>query len=345
MLPTLKKMLINVIQIVLSPPRLVARRLPNNLFQITEQIGTKAFHKNISEHDLEKWFDSTFQAPFKQAQVYTETADYHILLDKNGKRKIIKKPPTKNLENLSHNRVKKTIVDEPFFQKLGISNDKKNQVNKFLELFNDVLDELPKNAKIVDFGCGKGYLTFALFEFLKDKNIESSIVGIDSKIDVIDKLKNKNIHLIAGDIKDYNEPFDVLIALHACNTATDIALEKAILNKSKIILAAPCCHQELYKQVKADKLTPLLKHGIFKERFSALATDAIRGLILESCGYQVQMIEFVDFTHTPKNILIRAIYNPRASNMTKAKDHLREFIDFLNVNQTLMKLRNAANTR
>lgn len=317
-----------LLKIVLSPPRVEARRLPGGKFQITEQRGKQAFHRNIGEKEIEAWFEATFKPPFKQAQLYFEDHDEHILLNKQGERKVIKKPATHAALPVAHNRAKKRLLTDDIFQKLKITPDKRVQVDHFLQLANDIVSDLPSPFKAVDFGCGKAYLTFALYHFFKDKNLAFSLTGIDSKKEVIDNLKKEtsDIDFQVGDISRYSGKLDLAIALHACDIATDIAIRKAVEGKAKALLLAPCCQQEFLKQIKNAPMQPLLKHGLLKERFSSLLTDTVRGLFLESKGYDVQMIEFVDPSHTPKNLLIRALYKPHKGKMDKAASDLNEIV-------------------
>ena len=203
--------------------------------------------------------------------------------------------------------------------------DKYKQINKYLETIEAVIKELPKtHLRIIDFGCGKSYLTFAMYHYLTEiqhKSVE--IVGLDLKEDVIafcsalaKELDYANLHFQVGDIGHYttNQTIDMVVSLHACNTATDAALAKAVGWEAKVILAVPCCHNECYKQIDNQLFAPLLKHGILKERMAALITDGLRGQYLESMGYKVSIMEFIDMQHTPKNILIKAIRTTSTSN-------------------------------
>lgn len=232
----------------------------------------------------------------------------------------------------THNKTKKYIIpdNEPcdFLIELGVMNkdgkvlakkyDKFKQINKFLEIVDDAVTKaLPESDyKIIDFGCGKAYLTFALYYYFnKIKNINVQIVGLDLKKEVIDfcnsvvkKLNYSKLRFEYGDIKDYNtnQVVDMVVTLHACDNATDAALVKAIKWNTSTILSVPCCQHEFFDKVNNDNLEPMLKHGLIKERLSSLVTDSLRSLFLETKGYKVQLVEFVDMEHTPKNILIRA---------------------------------------
>ena len=236
-------------------------------------------------------------------------------------------------DSVSHNRQKQRVVQEgeliPFMIELGImtkdgqviakEQDKFSASNRFLEMVTDVLPNLPmdREIKIVDFGCGKSYLTFALYHLLAVKlKRQISVVGLDLKEDVIAfctdlarKLGYEKLHFQVGDIAKYEDQsaVDMVVTLHACDTATDAALVKAIDWGASVILSVPCCQHELFRQVANEALKPLLSHGLLKERFSALATDAVRAQLLEVLGYKTQLLEFIDPEHTPKNMLIRAV--------------------------------------
>jgi SAM-dependent methyltransferase len=265
---------------------------------------------------------------------YTAVADYHLLTGKKGQITLLKKAPTKSAPlSLAHNRVKSYLWKEgtpiPFLVHLGIMNaegrvyeskkDKFGQINRFLEMVEDITSHLPSSRliRIIDFGCGKAYLTFALYYFLKfTKGYSIHITGLDLKQEMVQKCQElaknlgyeQDLAFICQDINQFTstEPIDIMVSLHACDTATDAALEKAIRWQASVILCVPCCQHELFKQVKNENLRPLLKHGILKERFAALATDAARAQLLETFGYQVQILEFIDMEYTPKNLLIRA---------------------------------------
>ncbi len=299
-------------------------------YQMSEQKEKQIFHRNLSDDQCLSWMIENIDR-FKQTFLFTADFDYHLLSGKKGIT-LLKKPPTKTPQSFSHNRKKHYSINEgdkvPFLITLGIMNpegkvypakqDKFRQINKFLETIEDVLPSLKekKKLKIVDFGCGKAYLTFALYYYLThQKNFIVEMIGIDLKADVISDCQklaaslNFDIQFINASIDDYQSKgtIDMVVSLHACDTATDAALEKAIGWQAQVILSVPCCQHELLSQIEQESLTPLLKHGILKERFSALATDAARGQLLEIAGYHTQIVEFIDMEHTPKNILIRAI--------------------------------------
>lgn len=302
-------------------------------FQITENHLQKAFHHNFTKESCFEWLKKHL-GDFKQAFFYTNVGDYHLLLGKKGHFTLLKKGPTKIPRELKHNRQKDYIWEEgipvPFLVHLGIMNsegkvyaakkDKFRQINRFLEMINDVLPHFnhSQRLQVVDFGCGKAYLTFALYHFLKEtKGYQIAMAGLDLKSDVIaycqglvEKLGYQDdLQFMCGDINDFQikGTVDMVVSLHACDTATDAALERAIRWQSQVILSVPCCQHEVMQQIQQEKLLPLMKHGIVKERFAALVTDAARAQLLEVLGYQTQILEFIDVEHTPKNLLIRAI--------------------------------------
>lgn len=260
-----------------------------------------------------------------------------------------------------HNRKKKYIIPEDvpckFLEILGVMNekgkifkdkyDKFRQINKYLEFIRDIKDELQKKDKIriVDFGSGKAYLTFALYYYISEVlGVEAEITGIDLKKDVVefcnrtaDSLGYDKLKFLCGDIQTFTEfeNIDMIVTLHACDIATDMAIAHGIKWKSRIIMVVPCCQHEIFGQIKSEVMSPLLKHGILKERISSLVTDAARGNLLEACGYYVQFIEFIDMEHTPKNIMIRAI--KEKDNNPKALEEYEKYKQFWNINPYLEK--------
>lgn len=265
---------------------------------------------------------------------------------------------------MSHNRKKNYLLKEgmviPPLADLGIFTkdgrvvrsmyDKYRQINRFLELVEDVVKDYPKkDMHIIDFGCGKSYLTFILYYYLVElKGYQVHMTGLDLKEDVICKCNETakkyhygNLHFELGDINGYqtDEPVDMVVTLHACDTATDYALYNAISWNAGIILSVPCCQHELNAQVKSEDLSLLTRYGIVKERMSALMTDAIRANVLEYCGYKTQLLEFIDIAHSPKNILIRAVRgNVSKAKREKAKEEIESLCREFRVEQTLAKL-------
>lgn len=313
------------------------------LYQLTFTYDKKVTHQNCSEEDVVGEILKLMESYFRNATFFVEDEDIHVLTSKKGKITMLHKKPTKKLTPYkAHNRKKKYIIEEgedcDFLLYLGVMSsnrkihakkyDKFKQINKFLEIIENSLDAFDpsKPISILDFGCGKAYLTFALYYYLvKKKGYQVDIIGLDLKEDVIDycnhvatELDYKGLQFLKGDIKDYNEKeeVDMVITLHACDTATDAALIKATHWNAKVILSVPCCQHELFNQIKAPVLEPMLKHGLIKERLSSLVTDAMRTQLLEVVGYEVTVIEFIDMEHTPKNLMIKAVKtgrpNPKA---------------------------------
>ena len=306
------------------------------------------FHKKLSAAELDDFLAAHAGTTFHACVERTETEEITILANKKGKMTRLAKPiRAENAPVPTLNRTKKYLLREgvpvPFLVHLGVMNaegkvlaakyDKFKQINRFLEYIDDILGDVlsarkaagrPVSAeqplRVVDFGSGKSYLTFAVQYFLTDiRGIPCDITGLDLKEDVIayctalaTQCKCKNLHFAVGDIAQYGEAAapDIVMTLHACDTATDYALNYAITRGTTAILSVPCCQHELNAQLAKQPdspFAPLLKHGILKERFAALATDALRAEYLEQAGYKVQVLEFIDMAHTPKNLLIRAV--------------------------------------
>ncbi|MBA2728797.1 MAG: SAM-dependent methyltransferase [Parachlamydiaceae bacterium] len=342
------------------------------LYQISEQRAEKIFHRNVTASELSIFLFDEKASNFKQAIFFTEDADYQLLRRQKGKETLLKKKPSKGKTLPLHNRQKNYLLPEgepiDFLIRLGIMNkegqvfpkkvDKFRQINRYLEIVDDTLSELPNDRElnILDFGCGKSYLTFALYHYLKEiKNVSAKLTGLDLKKDVIDfcnglakELGYHKLSFEVGNIEGFapeSSP-DMVICLHACDTATDAALENAVRWRAKVILAVPCCQHELFNQVEQPLLSSLLRHGILRERFAALVTDAARADILESLGYHCQIIEFIDLEHTPKNLLIKAIRtkdvqtsltsdNISSKKILSAKERYQAFSQTLNIRPSL----------
>ena len=283
---------------------------------------------------------------FKQIEVTSRTKVITAMVNKKGTATFkVKNQVTQGTKDLSHNRKKQYILEEgevvPFLVDLNVMSkdgkilkpkyDKFKQINRFLEFIRDVVEYLPKDRKstIIDFGCGKSYLTFAMYYYLKEKlGLDIRIIGLDLKKDVIAKCNETakkygydGLRFELGDINGYQTPFevDMVVTLHACDVATDFALYNAINWKAGMIFSVPCCQHELNKQMKTEDFALLTRYGIIKERFAALTTDAIRANLLEYCGYRTQMLEFIDFEQTPKNLLIRAVRKPVVPSSVRKK--------------------------
>lgn len=335
---------IDFIQAILSNPRTkegiikVKVRpvmMKDRLFLQLETFSkTQAFHENLEpEAAVERIVD--YMKEFKQMQMATKDTDYTILVSKKGKVTIQKKAvkTSRNVKIQAHNRSKKYILQEgmkvPFLQDLGVMTqdgkivrtrfDKFRQINRFLEFIEDILPQLDKDKEItiLDFGCGKSYLTFAMYYYLHElKQYDIRIIGLDLKSEVIahcnalsKEYGYEKLTFLEGDIADYEgvNEVDMVVTLHACDTATDYALAKAVGWNAKVILSVPCCQHELNRQIENEVLAPIMKYGLLKERFAALVTDGLRAEYLESMGYDTQVLEFIDMEHTPKNILLRAV--------------------------------------
>lgn len=304
------------------------------IFQLESFAGNQAFHKNAEANEAVELILSHMEN-MKQMQLETRTEIYTILVSKKGKVTIKKKMQKcqKEAADLSHNRKKKYVLEEgtlvPFLRDLGVMTeegkivhsrfDKFKQINRFLEFIEDILPQLDKGREltILDFGCGKSYLTFAMYYYLHElKEYDIRIIGLDLKKDVIrhcnelaEKYGYEKLKFLEGNIADYTgvDKVDMVVTLHACDTATDFALAKAVGWDAKVILSVPCCQHELNRQIENETLAPVLKYGLIKERMAALITDALRAEYLEREGYEAQILEFIDMEHTPKNILIRAV--------------------------------------
>ena len=332
------------------------------VFQATATVGTKAIHKNYTLEEVLPYVEACLTDGFSQLQIQGQMKDGAVLVSKKGKQ-TIKTRPHEALEPVkiqSHNRVKQYILKEgipvPFLVDLGVMNkegkvhthsyDKFKQINRFLEFIEDILPSLQKDREvtILDFGCGKSYLTFAMYYYLKElKGYDVNIIGLDLKEDVIKKCSSlarkygyEKLHFLQGDIADYEgvNKVDMVVTLHACDKATDYALAKAVEWDAEVILSVPCCQHELNYRIQNDLLEPVLKYGILKERMSALITDGIRAELLESEGYHTQILEFIDMEHTPKNLLIRAVKTGDKAPVAK----LSQMTDAFNGHLTLEKL-------
>lgn len=298
-------------------------------FQFESFRNNQAFHENVEEKKACEIL-LEYMGNMRQMQMETQRADYTVLVSKKGKVTIkskIKKGGKKKID-MSHDRKKKYVLEEgvpvPFLQDLGVmtqdgkivraKSDKFRQINRFLEFIEDILPELDKGREltILDFGCGKSYLTFAMYYYLHElKEYDIRIIGLDLKKEVIrhcnelsEKYGYEKLRFLEGDIADYTgvNKVDMVVTLHACDTATDYALAKAVGWDAKVILSVPCCQHELNRQIRNEILEPVLK-----ERMAALITDGLRAQYLEREGYEAQILEFIDMEHTPKNILIRAV--------------------------------------
>lgn len=360
------------------------------LFQLESFTKTQVFHKNLTVEETKDELAKLLEE-FRQVQVETVSEDITVLISKKGKATIKRKRKKVQAKaaDLSHNRKKKYILEEgivvPFLQDLGVMTqdgkivrtkmDKFRQINRFLEFVEDILPQLDKDRELtlLDFGCGKSYLTFAMYYYLHElKGYDIRIIGLDLKTDVIlhcnelaKKYGYEKLTFLVEDIADYEgvDQVDMVVTLHACDTATDYALAKAVGWNAKVILSVPCCQHEVNKQLEKQRnlhsgkmksktevmevsemlgdqlasmeevLGPIMDYGLLRERFAALVTDGLRAKRLESEGYETQVLEFIDMEHTPKNILLRAVKkgSPAAKSRKEAEDCER----FLKIQPTL----------
>ena len=360
------------------------------LFQLESFTKMQAFHKNLTVEETKDELAKLLEE-FRQVQVETVSEDITVLISKKGKATIKRKRKKVQAKaaDLSHNRKKKYILEEgivvPFLQDLGVMTqdgkivrtkmDKFRQINRFLEFVEDILPQLDKDRELtlLDFGCGKSYLTFAMYYYLHElKGYDIRIIGLDLKTDVIlhcnelaKKYGYEKLTFLVGDIADYEgvDQVDMVVTLHACDTATDYALAKAVGWNAKVILSVPCCQHEVNKQLEKQRnlysgkmksktevmgvsemlgdqlasmeevLGPIMDYGLLRERFAALVTDGLRAKRLESEGYETQVLEFIDMEHTPKNILLRAV--KKGSPATKSRKEAEDCERFLKIQPTL----------
>lgn len=352
-------------------------------YQAEYTYPKKVTHSNLEAGDARSLALRLVCEDFKQINIFLRDSEIQVLAAKPETPRITRKnlaAPAAPVSGDStvgtpaaaptaaHNRAKNYVLPAgvpcDFLIRLGImgedgtvfprSYNKFRQINRYLEIVEDVFPYLPKDKtlKIIDFGCGKAYLTFALYHYLKvmkQRNVE--IIGLDLKEDVIDfcsgvasDLGYDELKFLKGDIADYTDDHaDMVVTLHACDTATDYALINAVAWNTKVILSVPCCQHELFKQIKNDLHKPILKHGILKDRFTEYLTDGLRGLKLEACGYDVAMIEFTSLEHTARNIMIKAVKTNAAGAYAKKKREAAEqqyqaLCDFYQVTPTIGKL-------
>lgn len=343
----------NLIRIVLSKPlgkeisKVSIRPVEVSgkvLFQVTETVGSKEsntvkeLHTNYDKKGLAKYLSGAIPEKFLNGLFENEDKGFTVLANKKGTVTVVKnKSVTGKKESLSHNRTKNYLIKEgtpvPFLVDLSVmmpdgtvtkaKYDKFRQINRYLEFVDDVCDRLDKDREltIIDFGCGKSYLTFALYYYLvKLKKMNARIIGLDLKTDVIKECSRlakkygyEKLTFLEGDIGQFEgvESVDMVMTLHACDTATDYALYKAIKWNAKVIMAVPCCQHEINAKKQDSILDGVSEFGILKDRMSAILTDAMRANLLKQNGYDTQILEFIDMEHTPKNLLIRAVKNTK----------------------------------
>lgn len=343
-------------------------------FQIEEFTEKQAFQKNLQKEEALSYLLGQLETLYRNAEAAALDASLTVLISKKGtvtikeKRRSLQgkkqiEPARISAEPAGlplHNRTKKYLLPEgtpvPFLVDLGVMTadghvvksryDKFRQINRFLEFIEDILPRLDKGKvnTIIDFGCGKSYLTFAMYYYLKEvKGYQIRVIGLDLKKDVIalcSRLAQKfgftELQFLHGDIAGFEgvDQVDMVVTLHACDTATDYAMAKAVRWGAKVILSVPCCQHEVNKQIQNELLAPVLQYGLLKERMAALLTDGIRAQLLEAAGYRTQVLEFIDMEHTPKNIMVRAVYQGNKKDTAELKRMLSE----LHTDPTLYRL-------
>lgn len=348
------------------------------VFQETLYKGTQVFHVNLTKDAMRDRIGRYLTTLFRQGVFQSKELESTVLVGKKGRmtvktrRKHRSLPPVsdKQMSVLSHNRAKQYILMDgtpvDFLVGLGVQTpdgrvtkakyDKFRQINRYLEFIEDVLDALPtdRTLHIIDFGCGKSYLTFAMYYYLRKlQGRDIQVTGLDLKEDVIahcnglaKKLCYDCLHFERGDISTYENAaeVDMVVSLHACDKATDYALEKAVKWGAEVIFAVPCCQHELNAQIRCEVLQPVLKYGLIKERVAALVTDALRANLLEQHGYDTQILEFIDMEHTPKNLLIRAVKRGGFGMRSRgAGSDIRGVTELMHVKPILEQLLNEEN--
>lgn len=313
------------------------------VYQFEKYTKTQVFHENVKKDGAIALCVQLLREQFRQAEITTKGMAYFVKLSKKEKLFISKKKMTLPNVEVSHNRSKQYLIPDGTFvaplYDLGIFTkegkvvntmyDKYKQINRFIEMINDCITPEMKELSIIDFGCGKSYLTFILYYYLVEiKKIKVNMIGLDLKADVIqncneiaEKYGYEGLHFEIGDINGYqcDHPVDMVISLHACDTATDYALYNAISWNAKMIFSVPCCQHELNGQIQSEHFGITTRYGLLKERFAAILTDEIRANLLEYCSYKVQVLEFIDLAHSPKNILLRCVKSDTISQQKKEK--------------------------
>ena len=340
-----------------------------SFYQIAKYTDKQVFHENGDLLVIRDYLSDCLIRDFLQLNAWSEHAEHQLLLSKKGtctyKKKAVVSASPKTIA--AHNRRKNYLLEEgspiPPLVDMGIFTqegkvvrsmyDKFKQINRFIELSDDEVSKSGKETwHIIDFGCGKSYLTFIMYYYFTEiRHVSVEMIGLDLKEDVIEKCNAAarkyhytNLRFEMGDINGYKAPFDVdmVVTLHACDTATDYALYNAIQWNADLIFSVPCCQHELNKQMHTDELALFTRYGIVQERFAALTTDAIRANLLSAMGYRTQLLEFVDLSHTPKNILIRAVKTSSRSKKQR-EQYLAEIdrvTELFHVTPTLQKLLN-----
>ncbi|MCR4924024.1 MAG: SAM-dependent methyltransferase [Lachnospiraceae bacterium] len=343
------------------------------MFQETSYNGAKALHKNYDKIAMKDRVISLMEKDYVQIELTANEVKVIGLVNRKGELSLKLKKINDNKNSsmvpkslLAHDRKKRRILREGqpvgFLVDLGLMTeeghivkagfDKYKQINRFLEFIEDIVDELPKDREIsvLDFGCGKSYLTFAVYYYLKELcNLDVRITGLDLKEDVIEKcnaLRDRygyeKLDFVCGDVADHFEKnpggCDLMLTLHACDTATDYALYNAVMRGARVILSVPCCQHEINKQINSDILAPIMRYGLLKERMAALITDGVRAELLRAKGYDVSLLEFIDMEHTPKNVLIRAVKKENSEGSYSIPHNLTDMMDEMKIKPALYRM-------
>jgi SAM-dependent methyltransferase len=363
----------DITRFVLSSPtnsyfKRISGVLTDKGFKLEKLSEKQSFTEITNTPDINRYLENAIKTDFRNLSVWDKDFEHSFRVSKKGKLLYSRtQNKTVNIESTTHNRQKNYILKDgiyaPPLVDMGLQTadgkvkasmqDKFRQLNRFIEIIDDKISEISpqKIINIVDFGCGKSYLTFAIYYYLTEiKNRTVNMVGLDLKEDVIkkcnaaaDRYGYDNLKFYHGDISDANtkdfDNFDIMITLHACDTATDYALFYAITHHIKYIFSVPCCQKEINSQINADTFPLMLSHGLTKERFSALLTDTIRAGLLSANGYKVDLMEFVGFEATPKNVLIRGkLTNVSTKKRNDSLDEVKKALRFFGIKQTLFRL-------
>ncbi|HBG01397.1 MAG TPA: SAM-dependent methyltransferase [Firmicutes bacterium] len=334
-------------------------------YQMTFHYDQKVSHENLLPQEAGERVLELLETTFRQGYFFTPAADWQVLISRKGAAKLLRHPPSRKGEDVvfSHDRPKQYLLQEgtayPFLVELGVMtpsgkvlakrHHKFRQLNKYLEIVQDCLPYLREGRgteplRIVDFGSGKAYLTFALYHYLVDHvGLDVELIGLDLKAEVVSfcnriarKLGFETLKFYHQDIRSFHAQgqVDMVVSLHACDVATDYALAQAVHWGARVILAVPCCQHEVLDRLDSDIQPVLLEHGILKERVAALLTDGARAKLVESQGYAVRVMEFIDLEHTPKNLLIRAFRDSKGSSKEAREDYGR-FKEYWDITPTL----------
>jgi hypothetical protein len=324
----------------------------NKMYQFTFRYERRDETKNFDAKQTLDQVKNLVPEVFQNVSLFTLTEDVTLLVSKKGKPTLMcKKINEKREADLSHDHEKQRLIDptNPWWHLLGLTTrdgkvmadmqHKFKQICKYVEIVDGVMRQtkFDDEVHIADMGAGKGYLTFALYEYLM-KNYDKKIVmeGVEIRKDLVLKINDiiakcnlKNFRFIENSIEDYKPTnLDVLIALHACDTATDDAILKGIRNNAKLIICAPCCHKQVRREMeKSGKFDSITKYGIFIERQAVMITDAVRALVLEYCGYKTQVMEFIEYDNTPKNVLLVGRKSKKAVDKERVAKEIKNLLD------------------